>query len=103
MLETAAQTLKLQLYAAGGCAAKDLEAAFAAMGQGRPAAFAAVGSSMLLASRGRIVELAAKQELPGVFPQREFVDAGGLFAYRASLTDGLRRAATVNLFSGFQG
>lgn len=94
LLETAAQTLKLQLYAAEVRIVKDLESAFAAMGQRRPAAFVSVGSSMLLANRGRIVELAAKQKLPGVFPQSEFVDAGGLFSYGASLTDGLRRAAT---------
>lgn len=36
------------------------------------------------ADRGRIVELAAKHKLPAIYPQRQFVDAGGLASYGLS-------------------
>ena len=42
----------------------------------------------------RLVDLAAKNRLPAVYPWRESVDAGGLMSYGASLTDSCRRAAT---------
>jgi putative ABC transport system substrate-binding protein len=49
---------------------------------------------MLLGERIRLVDLAAKNRLPAVYPQREFVDAGGLMAYGPNVADLFRRAAT---------
>jgi putative ABC transport system substrate-binding protein len=49
---------------------------------------------MFFNERRRLVDLAAKNWLPAVYPQREFVDAGGLMAYRTDLADLFRRAAT---------
>ena len=44
--------------------------------------------------RRRLVDLAAKNRLPAVYPWREFVDAGGLMAYGPNVADLYRRAAT---------
>jgi putative ABC transport system substrate-binding protein len=49
---------------------------------------------MLFTERRRLVDLAAKNRLPAVYAQREFVDAGGLMAYGPNLADLFRRAAT---------
>jgi ABC-type uncharacterized transport system substrate-binding protein len=49
---------------------------------------------MFVSQRGRIVALAAKSRLPAMYAHREFVDAGGLMFYGASLADMWRRAAT---------
>jgi putative ABC transport system substrate-binding protein len=49
---------------------------------------------MFFNERRRLVDLAAKNRLPAVYPQREFVDAGGLMAYGPNLADVFRRAAT---------
>ena len=49
---------------------------------------------MLFNERRRLVDLAAKNRLPAVYPEREYVDAGGLMAYGANLADLFRRAAT---------
>ena len=49
---------------------------------------------MFLSERRRLVDLAAKNRLPTVFPFREFVDAGGLMSYGPNLADLFRRAAT---------
>jgi putative ABC transport system substrate-binding protein len=49
---------------------------------------------MLFAERRRLVDLAAKNRLPAVYPWRDFVDAGGLMSYGANFPDLYRRAAT---------
>jgi putative ABC transport system substrate-binding protein len=48
---------------------------------------------MFIAERRRLVALAAKNRLPAVYPQREYVDAGGLMAYGPNHADLFRRAA----------
>jgi putative ABC transport system substrate-binding protein len=40
-----------------------------------------------------IIDFAAKQRLPGIYPYREAVVAGGLMSYSVSTTDLFRRAA----------
>jgi putative ABC transport system substrate-binding protein len=49
---------------------------------------------MLFAERKRLVDLAARNRLPAVYPWREAVDAGGFMAYGANFADLFRRAAT---------
>ena len=49
---------------------------------------------MFLREHRRLVDLAAKSRLPAVYPQREFVDAGGLMSYGANQHDLFRYAAT---------
>ncbi len=51
-------------------------------------------SSMFSNERRRLVDLAAKNRLPAVYPWREAVDAGGLMSYGADAADLYRRAAT---------
>jgi len=43
--------------------------------------------------RRRILELAAKHKLPGMYEVREFVNEGGLVSYGPSLVAMMRRAA----------
>jgi putative ABC transport system substrate-binding protein len=49
---------------------------------------------MFQRERRRLVELAAKSRLPGVYGFREYVDAGGLMSYGPHAPDLLRRGAT---------
>jgi putative ABC transport system substrate-binding protein len=44
--------------------------------------------------RRALVEVALKHRLPGIYWAREYVEAGGLMTYSASLTDLRRRAAS---------
>jgi putative tryptophan/tyrosine transport system substrate-binding protein len=48
---------------------------------------------MFISHRRRLVELAAQSRLPAVYPDREFVSAGGLMFYGASLVDMYSHAA----------
>ena len=49
---------------------------------------------MAFGQRERIVALAAKQRLPGIFEWREFAEAGGLMSYGTNLPEMYRRLAT---------
>jgi putative ABC transport system substrate-binding protein len=43
--------------------------------------------------RTRIVALAAKHRMPAIYPEREYVDDGGLLSYGQDIPDNFRRAA----------
>jgi ABC-type uncharacterized transport system substrate-binding protein len=52
-----------------------------------------VSSPGYFAERKQIVELAAKYRLPAIYPQKEYVEEGGLVSYGVELSDLYRRAA----------
>jgi len=72
----------------------DFDRAFSDMTRARAGALTVLPSAMFNTERRRLVDLAAKNRLPAVYPWREFVDAGGLMAYGSDLADLFRRAAT---------
>jgi putative ABC transport system substrate-binding protein len=84
--------VRLQFVEARGPA--DFDRAFSEMTRARAGALSVLGSTMFNSERRRLVDLAAKNRLPAVYPYREFVDAGGLMAYGSDLADLFRRAAT---------
>ena len=73
--------------------AKDIETAFREAKQGRAEAVYALAVPVLLSQRAQVAELAVKNRLPVIYPKKEFVEAGGLMVYAASITDVSRRAA----------
>ena len=84
--------LRLQFVEARGPA--DFDRAFSDMTSARADALTLLPSNMFLREHKRLVELAAKNALPGVYSSREFVDAGGLMSYGANQVDLHRTAAT---------
>jgi putative ABC transport system substrate-binding protein len=53
-----------------------------------------IGSDTVIqTNQGLVIELAALHRLPAIYTFRDFVDAGGLISYGASLPDLYRRAA----------
>jgi putative tryptophan/tyrosine transport system substrate-binding protein len=64
------------------------------MTRARAGALTVLPSNMFLREHRRLVDLAAKNRLPAVYPWMELVDAGGLMSYGANMTDSCRRAAT---------
>jgi putative ABC transport system substrate-binding protein len=92
--ESAARALGMQLQFVEARSPADLDRAFSDMTRARAGALIVWGSNMFNNERTRLVDLAAKNRLPAVYPWREFVDAGGLMAYGANLADLFRRAAT---------
>src|SRR5260370_2646995 len=72
----------------------DFEPAFAAMMRERPDAVIVTTDPLHQFQVGRIIEFLANNRLPGMVRATENVAAGGLIAYRASVPDLFRRAAT---------
>jgi len=71
---------------------KALESAFQSLKQNQVGAILLVGRRFF-AERKRVVELAGKYWLPAIYPQKEYMNEGGLMYYGVDPTDNYRRAA----------
>src|SRR5262249_8358793 len=90
-VQAAARATEQQLIVFNVNSAPDIDAPFAAMaGRGIGALYAGTGPFMP-SHRERLAELAARNAIPAVYPLREFVAAGGLMSYGASITDAYRQ------------
>ena len=92
--EVAARALGVRLLFVEARGAADLDRAFSEMTRARAGALTVLGSPMFVSERGRLVDLAAKNRLPAMYPWRAGVDAGGLMSYGANQADMWRRATT---------
>jgi putative tryptophan/tyrosine transport system substrate-binding protein len=72
---------------------KGLQSAFQTAKQKQVGAIMTTAGRRFFAERNRIVELAGKYRLPAIYPDKEFVEAGGLMSYGADTADLYRRAA----------
>ena len=91
--DVAARTLGVRLQFVEARGPADFDRALSDMTRARAGALIVLGSTMFLIEQRRLVDLAAKNRLPAVYPLREFVDAGGLMAYGPNIADLFRRAA----------
>jgi len=93
-LSAAAVALKLKLEEIDTQPdAKGLDSAFQIAKQKQVNAILTLSTRPFFAERKRIVELAVKYRLPATYPQKEYVEAGGLMSYGADFVDLFRRAA----------
>jgi putative ABC transport system substrate-binding protein len=88
-----ARTLGLRLEPVSVNGADDYDRVFATLAGARADAVLVLGDPIFWRHRARIVGLALKHRLPGMFAQREYVEAGGLMSYGANLRGTFRRAA----------
>ena len=93
-LELAAGTFAVRLQYLDVLSSKDIEIAFRAASKGRAEAVLVFGGPVLNSHRRQIADLAAKNRLPAIYERAEFMDAGGLMFYGASISEMFRRAAT---------
>jgi putative ABC transport system substrate-binding protein len=90
-VKTGASKLGLDVHVLNASTGIEIDAAFAALGRDRPDALVVGGDPILLGKRDQIVPLSASYAIPTIYPQREYVDAGGLMSYGTSLLDGYRQ------------
>jgi putative tryptophan/tyrosine transport system substrate-binding protein len=92
--EVAARALGVQPQFVEARGPAEIDRAFADMTSARAEALLVLPYAIMFVERRRLVDLAARNRLPAVYPSRQYVEAGGLMAYGPSLVDLLRRAAT---------
>ena len=93
--EAAARSLGVQVQAIEVRNPAELDGAFKAVTKARPNALITLGDGMLWSVRTRIVDFAMKSRLPGIYPDREFPEVGGLMSYGPNPADNVRRAAVL--------
>ena len=73
----------------------EIDTAFATMTQSRAAALLVGADPLFLTRHDHVVALAARDAIPTIYEQREFVMAGGLMSYGTSLTEASRQVGVI--------
>jgi putative ABC transport system substrate-binding protein len=92
--DSTARALGLELRVVQTRDPGELEKALSTVNGEHAGALMFLSDVMLQTNRRRFVELVARSRLPAVYPDREFVDAGGLMFYGASLVEMYKLAAS---------
>jgi putative tryptophan/tyrosine transport system substrate-binding protein len=92
-IEKAARPSKVTVQSVSVKTADELAQAFVTIGREHASAVFVLSGPSFFSERQRLAELALKHRLPSMFPQSEFVDAGGLLSYGPSYAGLFRQAA----------
>jgi putative tryptophan/tyrosine transport system substrate-binding protein len=93
-IEAAAKKLGIELRMVPAQTLEDFDGAFSTMTQESVGGFLVVASPLIVAQAAPLAGIALKYRLPGMFPFKENVAAGGLVSYGADRDDLYRRIAT---------
>ena len=93
-IETAARDTGTELIVSAVHDPAGIDEVFAAMAQGSSGGVLVMPNIFMVAHRERIVAQAARYRVPTIYPQAEFVMAGGLLSYGVDALDLWRRAAS---------
>jgi putative ABC transport system substrate-binding protein len=83
--EAAAKALRLQVQFLEARGADEFESAFASFRQSGAQALLVSADPIFYASRSRMVDLAAKRNVPAMYEFKEFVEVGGLMSYGTNI------------------
>jgi putative ABC transport system substrate-binding protein len=89
-MQTAAQTLGLQLHVLHARTERDFDTVFASLVQVRAGALVISNGSLFLSRIEQLAALTVRHAVPAISSYREFTAAGGLMSYGGSLTDAYR-------------
>jgi putative ABC transport system substrate-binding protein len=93
-IDATAKSLSLRLHSMQVRSAEEFASSFGEMTKARAQGLFLMLSPLTTLNSRRIVELALKHRLPGMFPTKQFTEEGGLMSYGTSTGDMYRRAAT---------
>ena len=91
-IQAAAHALGVELLVRDASSEREIEAAFASFAQQRVNAVILHGDAFFGSRGDQLIELAALHAMPTMYYLREFVMAGGLISYGASIADAYRLA-----------
>ena len=95
--QEAARALGHQLLVLPAKTESEIDAAFATLVQQKAGGLVTISEPFLNSRRNQIVALAARHSLPTLYPDRDYVVAGGLVSYGTSITGAYRE---VGVYSG---
>jgi putative ABC transport system substrate-binding protein len=93
-MEGAARALGMKLQLTEIKDTNDFDRVFSSIGKGHTKGIVLVSGAFMRNNLRKIVDLAVKNQLPGVYSDTRFVEAGGLISYGPVRIDEFRRAAT---------
>jgi putative ABC transport system substrate-binding protein len=92
-IKAAAQRTGIAVHGLEVRGREEIERAFTALAKARDQGIVVLPNPVTLTNQTQIVELAAKNRLPAMYPWPEFTESGGLMAYSTSRSELYRRAA----------
>lgn len=96
-VNTAAQSMGVQIQVYNADASVEIDAAFEAMNRDRPDAVLVGTTPFLNGRRVQLAQVAAFYRLPAIYAGREYVEVGGLMSYGSNIVDAYRQ---VGLYVG---
>jgi putative ABC transport system substrate-binding protein len=91
-VQAAAASLRLEVHVVHTAAERDLDAAFDDLVRAQAGAVLIFPDVLFADVRGRLVAFALRNKLPVLYPERSFVEAGGLMSYGSNRTEAYREA-----------
>jgi putative ABC transport system substrate-binding protein len=92
-MEAAAKALGVKLLSLPVRGLDDFESAFARAKRDGAQALITAPNPLINTQQRQVLDFAAKNRLPAMYPTSEFVEAGGLMSYAPNIADLFRRAA----------
>jgi putative ABC transport system substrate-binding protein len=92
-MEAAAKALRVKLQSLEVRSLDDFDSAFARAKRDGAQALITFPHPLVNTQQRQVLDFAAKNRLPAMYPGSEFVEAGGLMSYAPNYTDLYRRAA----------
>jgi putative ABC transport system substrate-binding protein len=90
-LQEAARTLGEQLVVFNAATDREIESVFATLAERQIGALLVTADGFLISRQDQLVALAARDAVPTMYPLSQYVAAGGLISYGASLSDAFRQ------------
>ena len=94
-LDAAARAMGLQIVVLNASTNREIDAAFASFTRERPDALLSSPNPFFRSRRVQMALLAARTDMPTAFALRDYVEAGGLMSYGASLADAYRKVGVA--------
>ena len=96
-VQEAASVNGLQIQVINASTSREIDAAFATLARERPDALFVSGDAFFNSRRVQFATLATRDKIPAAYPEREYVEAGGLMSYGTSFADTFRQ---VGIYTG---
>jgi putative ABC transport system substrate-binding protein len=96
-VEAASQNMGVQIQVLNASTRREIDDAFARFAHKRPEALFVGSATFLMDRRVQLALLTTAHKIPAIYPWRDFVEAGGLISYGASLRDAYNQ---IGIYAG---